>query len=872
MGRGTTAVCGVVFLVSAGTGLVALARSTDLDSRRSVSAGQEIGQAPADGVSARNAENLVESLGISFEANTGQHDPEVRYLARGQGSTAFFTDRGPVFALLPETPPVGPPASPGTALRMELHGAQNVVPEGRERLTGTVNYFLGQDHEAWNVGVPTFGAIVYRDVYPGIDLRFRSGPRGALEYDFMLTPGADPDDISMSFAGSDALRLDEHGDLVITTPAGEVVHRAPFIYQPTSRGRVPVAGRFDLRGTRVGFTVGGTDPSLPLVVDPLTDLLYSTFLGGSGSDEGTGIAVDGSGNIYVTGSTSDAGTDLPTTAGAFDTSHNGDDDAFVAKIVPAGAGTADLAYSTYLGGSGRDVGRGIAVDGSGAAYIVGETDDAATDFPTTTGAFDTSHNGGAGEADAFVAKVVPAGGGATDLAYSTFLGGSSAEEGSGIDLDSFGNAYVTGTTTDGATDLPTTTGAFNTTHNGFNDAFVAKVAPAGGGPTDLVYATFLGGSGFEEGNAVAVDGSGNAYVTGETSDDTTDLPTTTGAFNTSHNGDLDAFLTKLAPAGGGATDLLYSTFLGGSSEDLGRAIAVDGSGNAFVAGDTSDAATDFPTTPGTFDASHNGVVDAFVAKVVPSGGGAADLAYSTLLGGGDFDGGFGIAVGAGAAYVTGYTTDDATDFPTTPGAFDTTHNGGVGEGDAFVAKVVPAGGGTTDLAESTFLGGSGDDSGSAIAVDGSENVYVTGYATDDATDLPTTAGAFATSQSGVDDAFVAKLGGSPPPPPAPPAPGPAAPSGKQVGLTSSKAKVKKGKNVTFTAVVSPCAGHEGDLVEFERNGTDVASVTSDASCRAQLTVKIRRKATWQARSPQQDSDHTEGLSSSLTVKVKKPKS
>jgi hypothetical protein len=408
-----------------------------------------------------------------------------------------------------------------------------------------------------------------------------------------------------------------------------------------------------------------------------TALVYSTFLGGSrdfggggsgqagsGEDEGLGIAVDAAGNAYVTGLTESR--DFPTTPGAFDTTDNGFRDAFVTKL--NATGTA-LVYSTFLGGSDGEEGRGIAVDTAGSAYVTGVT--ASADFPTTPGAFATTLNGGS---DAFVTKLNAAG---TALVYSTFLGGSGSEgvigfiaQSGGIAVDAAGNAYVTGTTP--SADFPTTPGAFDTTFNGLLDAFVTKLNAAG---SALVYSTFLGGSSQEDGVGIAVDAAGNAYVTGNTA--SVDFPTTPGAFDTTFNGGSDAFVTKLNAAG---TALVYSTFLGGSGAEgvLGGSIAVDSAGNAYVTGFTSSA--DFPTTPGAFGTTLNGAGDAFVTKLDATG---TALVYSIFLGGSGLEEGGAIALDpAGNAYVTGLTS--SADFPTTPGAFDTTYNGAV---DAFVTKL-----------------------------------------------------------------------------------------------------------------------------------------------------------------------------------------
>ncbi len=317
-------------------------------------------------------------------------------------------------------------------------------------------------------------------------------------------------------------------------------------------------------------------------------LVYATFLGGSQSDRGRGIAVDGEGAAYVTGWT--RSDDFPTTDGAFQTSYNGGFyDAFVVKLNPAGS---DLAYATFLGGSHSDLGRGIAVDGEGAAYVTGYT--SSSDFPTAPGAFDTSPSGGV---DVFVAKLNPAG---SDLAYATFLGRG---EGYDIAVDRDGAAYVTGITR--SDDFPTTNGAFQTSYGGEADGFVVKLNPTG---SALDYATFLGGSEWDTGNGIAVDRQGAAYVTGGTG--SSDFPTTPDAFDRSYNGGDDAFVVKLNPAG---SDLAHATFLGGSAGDYAESIAVDGDGAAYVAGYTWSS--DFPTTPGAFDTSYNGDDDAFVVKL-----------------------------------------------------------------------------------------------------------------------------------------------------------------------------------------------------------------------------------------------------------------
>jgi hypothetical protein len=468
-----------------------------------------------------------------------------------------------------------------------------------------------------------------------------------------------------------------------------------------------------------------------------------------------------------------------------------------------------LSYSTYLGGSGEDRSHAIAVDAAGNAYVTGRT--FSPDFPTTAGAFQTSF--GDGSFHAFVTKLNATG---SALVYSTYLGGNGAEESYGIAVDAAGNAYVTGLTV--SPDFPTTAGAFQTTYGDGQDAFVTQLDAAG---SALVYSTYLGGNRYDEGNSIAVDPAGNAYVSGLTQ--SFNFPTTAGAFQTRGVGGSNAFVAKLDPTG---SALVYCTYLGGSGGTGGGSLAVDASGNAYVTGSTDSI--DFPTTAGAFQTTYGGGSgDAFVAKLDPAGsalaystylgrsgedwgsaiavesagnayltggtfspdfpttmgafqtiygGGSSDtfvtklnssgsaFVYSTYLGGSGTDYAQGIAVdAAGNAFVTGNT--NSRDFPTTSTAFQTTYGGG-GCCDAFVTQLDAAG---SALVYSTYLGGSGNDGGSAIAVDASpgSNAYVTGFT--NSGDFPTTAGAFQASSAGVSefvsDAFVAKITNVVPPPP-----------------------------------------------------------------------------------------------------------
>jgi hypothetical protein len=726
---------------------------------------------------------LLRSPEAELGTNSRTADPKTGSALQGLlGSPASF--QFPVSNF--QTPATNnEPRTTDALLRMKLVGANpNPKMVGMDELPGKSNYFIGNDPKKWRTNVPNYAKVKYANVYPGVDLVYY-GNQGKLEYDFVVSPGADPNSIQLAInsdeqvgSGQKAvgrtaqpqdpepesqsaidnrkssirapLHVNATGDLVVGTDYGEVIFHKPVIYQPATYnelrttnggGRDLVEGQYVLRGNnRIAFRLSDYDRRRPVVIDPV--LAYSTFLGGSDADVGIGIAIGASGNTYVTGLT--ASVDFPTTAGALQSKLGGGGyDAFVTKLNAAGSA---LLYSTYLGGSGEDFDLGIAVDASGNAYVTGFTD--FSDFPTTAGAFQTTFGGGT---DAFVSKLNATG---STLLYSTYLGGSGIDGPSGIAVDAAGNAYVTGDTQ--SSNFPTTPGAFQTIyHVGNEDAFVSKLNATG---SALVYSTYLGGNSLDEGHGIAVDASGHAYVTGVTG--SSDFPTTPGAFQTSYGGHGNAFVSKLTPSG---SALLYSTYLGGRENpaldyDAGSAITVDALGNAYVTGFTSSS--DFPTTAGAFQTTYGGTGglgnpnsgDAFISKLNATG---SALLYSTYLGGSDFDDGLGIAVDAsGNAYVTGGT--GSSDFPTTPGALQSKFGGG--GSDVFVTKLNTAG---SALLYSTYLGGSGSEFGillvsGGIAVDASGSIYVTGSTA--SSDFPTTPDPFqATFGGGYTDCFVAKI-------------------------------------------------------------------------------------------------------------------
>ena len=566
-------------------------------------------------------------LPLYFEANQGQTDPQVKFLARGGGQTLFLTPTEAVLVLTKANPPAqGPQRTLISPVAARRAGTQAVVrmafvgasPQpriaGQKELAGKVNYFLGNDPAKWRTNVPIYAAVRYEGLYPGIDLVYY-GNNCQLEYDLVVAPGADPSQIALTFEGADRLEIDANGDLVLHTAVGTIHQRRPIVYQQTNGIRSEVAGAYVLRdGNDIGFQVAAFDGSRPLIIDPV--LAYSTLLGGSGWDAGYDIVVDAGGNAYVTGFA--GSTDFPTTPGAFQTALLSGPyySAFVTKLNPTGSG---LVYSTYLGGSGGETGNAIAVDAAGSAYVTGYT--YSMDFPTTPGAF---HPTPGVVADAFVTKLNLDGSG---LAYSTYLGGSGGDAGYAIAVDAGGNAYVTGST--GSVNFPTTPGAFQPVHGSYYwflwltlhpdpnlcpnpntclpaDAFITKLNPAG---SALVYSTYLGGKDSDGGSSIAIDAEGNVHVTGGTA--SLNFPTTVDAFQHMLPGCCgSAFVAKINPSYPGVLGLLYSTYLGGTYSDSSTGIAVDMGGNAYVVGTTSSS--DFPTTPGAFQTSGRG---AFILKI-----------------------------------------------------------------------------------------------------------------------------------------------------------------------------------------------------------------------------------------------------------------
>ena len=659
---------------------------------------------------ATNAASNYGSLPLSFQPNAGRGDPRLDFVTHTSVASVYLNARGATLV------PAQAPASGAQALQMQMVGADPAAPHALERLPGVVNDLRGDNPARWRTEIPTFERVRYSSLYPGVALDWYGNQR-RLEYDFRLSPHADPGQIAVRMAGADRLRLAANGDLVIGAFGEQIRQHAPIAYQPAAHGapRPPVDVAYDVKGNTVGFELGAYDKSRPLVIDPLM-LTYATYLGGGLVDEGRAITVDPAGAAYIAGSTSSTNFDL---VGGIE-GNEADVDAFVTKLNPAGSA---IVYSTYLGGNGNDQAHGIAVDSAGAAHITGHT--SSIDL-NVRNEFESDSN----TIDAFVSKLTPAG---SALAYSTYLGGDSIDEALEIAIRS-GDIYVTGRTF--STDFDRVGGIEGDSGDANFDAFVAKLDPAQSGSASLVYSTYLGGDVADQANGIAVDSSGAAYVAGTTSSSDFDL---VGSIE-GDSPDDDAFVSKLNPAG---SALVYSTYLGGSDRDEAHGIAVDSSGAAYLTGFSDSSDFDLVNSYEGNSADR----DAIVAKLNPAG---SALAYSTYLGGDAVDDARGIAVDpTGAAYVVGGTT--STDFDLVREV-----EGPSGSLDAFATRLTPAG---FALFTSTYVGGSGPDQARAIALDSTGAAYVAGSTT--STDFDRVGGI--EGPSGSTDAFAIKLEASPGP-------------------------------------------------------------------------------------------------------------
>jgi hypothetical protein len=673
-------------------------------------------------------------LPLAFVENRGQWSPEARFGAAARGA-ALRLEAGALAIRVRGSGGEGEVRE--VALRLGFEGARpGVALEGEGRLPGVHSFFLGSDPGRWRQGLAGHASVLFQGLYEGIDLRVRGTPR-ALEYDLLLRPGADPSRIVIRYEGAEGLSLEPDGSLRLATAAGDLRQRIPACWEESpSGGRTPLEARFrPIDGLRCGFEIPGWRGVAPLVIDP--GIEWGTLLGGGNYDRAAAVAVAPDGSTIVVGES--LSPDFPTTPGALDSTYNGSaplpspfGDAVVSRLLPDGSG---IVYSTYLGGTENDVGRTVALNSAGEALVSGWT--GSPDFPTTAGSYDTTFNGlGPGTNSGGDLFVVRLGASGTSLVYSTFVGGSDLEYTVSMALTPAGEPTVAGHVH--STDFPVTPGAYDTSFTLFSEAFVTRlnsagtalvfssfigggeeeypyamdVAPNGettiGGGTDssdfpvtpgaldttynggpahlaeafltrfsadgsgLLFSTFLGSPGDEVAFALEVSASGSTTATGQTNSPL--FPTTPGAIGTTHAGLYDVFVTRLASTG---ATLVASTLLGGAGDEVGEGISLDASGAPTVVGRTGS--TGFPVTAGAYATVHGASDDAFVARLSAP---ASVLYYASFLEGNSWESAHGVEIaGSGSATVVGETF--AFDFPTTPGAFDTTNGGSA---DAFVLR------------------------------------------------------------------------------------------------------------------------------------------------------------------------------------------
>jgi uncharacterized repeat protein (TIGR01451 family) len=723
---------------------------------------------------------------LTFEANHGQADAAIRFLARSGNHQLLLTSRSVILR------------STKGSIGMAFAGAnQSSDIAGVAPLSGHRNYLLGNNPQNWHTGVPTFQKVLYRDLYPGIDLTFY-GNQSGFEYDFIVEVGADPQAIHLQVDRATRARILGNGDLILKRGDVEVTQRKPVMYQDIDGERHAVEGHYLLsRRGEIRFQIGAYDRSRPLIIDPT--LVYSTYLGGDGDDSGSSIAIDSSGNVYVAGTT--ASVNFPTKGPVFP-NNKGLADIFVTKIDPTGA---NIVYSTYIGGSGLDRADGIAIDPSGNAFVVGRVDSTSTDFPTTAGSFAPNYRGG--DFDGFVLKLNAQG---NALIYSGFLGGEENDSVEGVAVDAAGVAYVTGGTKSNG--FPATGNTYQVQRAGDTDAFLTKINAAGSG---LLYSTYIGGSGTDRGSGVVIDGNGLAYVAGYGA--SPDFPTE-DPFQAGFGGNFDAFIAKFDTTQSGINSLVFCTFLGGSGDDKAFGIAADaGVNNLYVTGQTSS--NNFPVLNPVQPVS-GGSFDAFAAKISNTG----TKVYATYFGGSGDDRASGVAVNSSGVYLTGFTS--STNLPTVSPL--QLNNGGAF--DAFVAKLNLAG---NAVLYSTYLGGSANEnfvaavtSTNPLAVD-SSNAYVTGFTS--SANFPAQS-PLQSSKAVGQDAFIAKIADVTPA------------ADFSLSIVPAARTVNPGDATNYTITATPVGGFTG-TISFSVSGASNDATTSFSPASISITDASAKSST-----------------------------
>ncbi len=646
-----------------------------------------------------------------FIQNLGQlSDDSIYYYYRGKNLAMSFGSSIIKFTTL---------SDPGAApIHFSLHfpGSNVVLPEARKKMDHMTNYLYG-DFQLTNV--PSYTEIWYYNLYPGTDLRYYMSPQG-MKYDFIVHPGADPSHISLQVSESMILSIEDQAvSFQSCTKPGQVLQDTSLQVYQADGSNIP--SKFiskKLHANTYGFQVASYDPNQILIIDPLW-LAFSSFLGGNDTDVSYCLATDSMENFYLAGYTRSNDTSFPIhpPMSVYDNSHNGESDIFVAKFNY----NCKIIFTTFIGGSESDIARGIGVDDAENVYVTGYT--GSNNFPVIN-AFDSTYNGGT---DTFVLKLTPFG---TTLLFSTFLGGSDGEDAWGIAVDINGSSYITGFTKSNY--YPVSIGCYQNIRSGDYDSFVTKLDTNGG----LVFSTFLGGSSIELGIGIAVDTSGNSYVTGQTASG--DFPTF-NAYDSTYSGVEDVYITKLNAAG---TDLVFSTFFGGSDWEYSRDLELDAAGNIYIIGTT--ISSDFPME-NAFNSTYGGQLDAFVSKFNAT---CTGLIFSTYFGGSGQEYGLNMDVDVhGNSYITGFT--NSTNLPLQD-AYQNTYGGGIN--DAYAAELNATGNG---LVFSSYFGGNDSEWGSDIKLDDNENIYLIGRTR--SSNFPLTANAFQRFYRGEEDAYMMKF-------------------------------------------------------------------------------------------------------------------
>lgn len=678
------------------------------------------------------------SIPFSFEENRGQTDAQVRFLGQTAGAGLWLTESGAALRVDRQ--------NQRAVLKMTFIGARrHPKMEGADPVTATSSYFRGRDESKWLTGIAHFGKVRYRDVYPGIDLVFYSGGDG-LEYDWLVSPGADPRKIRMSFEGADKVAINTDGDLLLSLGPVEIHEKRPRVYQD---GR-EIRGGFVRRGRSIGFELAHYDPSRALTIDPV--LVYASALGGSLNDITLGIAIDPQGNIIAVGET--ASTNFPTKLGigAIDTT-TGAGSGFVAKINPTAATPgASLVWMVILAGSIGDSAFAVTTDAQGSIYVTGLS--GSPDFPIKNN-FQQAVNGGVGGSncvdmhqqpaactDAFVAKI-PASG--NSLIYSSWLGGSLDDAGFAIAVDNAGNAWVAGQTL--SNDFPVRGSFFQVNLKGAGNGFLSEISPSG----TMLYSSYFGGSGVDMCRSIAVDGAGNVYIAGNTTSKVFPL---VNAYETTVATGGSGFAAKLTPLIGGQSQLVYSTYIGTGTGDFEvNGMAVDAKGNIYAAGGVLNGTVQ--TTPTAIQSqplssifAGDGLLqfnlegyasgDAMIVGLNPSAQPSAQLVYGTYLGGSFDDYAVAIAIDKSGRLIVGGNTNSI-DFPTTQGSLQSGYAGTFTASKPFISVIDPTQAGTKGIVYSTYFGGGSADylttvglnAAGEIAMGGdsySSDLFVTGNA------------------------------------------------------------------------------------------------------------------------------------------------